>query len=105
VLVEDSTIVAVGPEVGEHADAAVSDLAAAAPRWGSGSRSVGRRRPAGRMEAISNSTPSRHPVTVTQLLLVRCAVCRRTVAHQPGHASAVLTKHYEKAHPETVGGD
>ena len=31
VLVEDGTIVAVGPEVGDHADAVVSDLAAAAP--------------------------------------------------------------------------
>ena len=54
---------------------------------------------------MSNSTPSRHPVTVTHLPLVRCAVCRRTVAHQPGEASVVLTKHYEKAHPEMVGGD
>jgi hypothetical protein len=50
---------------------------------------------------MSNS-PSRHPVTVTQLPLVRCAVCRRTVAHRPGEASAVLTKHYQKAHPELV---
>jgi hypothetical protein len=62
-------------------------------------------RPAGRMEAMSNSTPYRHPVTVTHLPVVRCAVCRRTVAHQPGQASVVLTKHYEKAHPEMVGGD
>jgi len=46
--------------------------------------------------------PFRHPVTVTQLPLVRCAVCRRTVAHRPGEASAVLTKHYQKAHPELV---
>ena len=53
---------------------------------------------------MSDSTPSRHPVTVTHLL-VRCAVCRRTVAHQPGEASVVLTKHYEKAHPEMVRGD
>ena len=54
---------------------------------------------------MSNSNSSRHPVTVTHLPLVRCAVCRRTVAHRPGQASIVLTKHYEKAHPELVGGN
>jgi hypothetical protein len=54
------------------------------------------------MEAMSNS---RYPVTVTHLPLVRCAVCRRTVAHRPGEASVTLTKHYEKAHPEMVGSD
>jgi hypothetical protein len=57
------------------------------------------------MEAMSNSTPSHYPVTVTHLPLVRCAVGRRTVAHQPGAASVLLTKHYEKAHPEMVGSD
>jgi len=57
------------------------------------------------MKPMSNSTPWRHPVTVTQLPLVRCAVCRRTVAHRPGQASIVLTKHYEKAHPEMLGAD
>jgi len=54
---------------------------------------------------MSNSTSSRYPVTVTRLPVVRCAVCRRTVAHRPGEASFVLTKHYEKAHPELVGSD
>ena len=62
---------------------------------------------------MSNSTPSRHPVTVTHLPLVPryqafaigCAVCRRTVAHLPGQPSVVLTKHYEKTHPELVGTD
>jgi hypothetical protein len=57
------------------------------------------------MEAMSNSSSARHPVTVTQLPLVRCAVCRRTVAHRPGEASVVLTKHYEKAHPAIVASD
>jgi hypothetical protein len=52
----------------------------------------------------STAGGSRHPVEVTQLPLVRCAVCRRTVAHRPGEASAVLTRHYERAHPELVGG-
>lgn len=61
--------------------------------------------PAGRMEAMSTSSPSHGPVTVTQLPLVRCAVCQRTVAHRPGQASAVLTKHYQRSHPEIVGGD
>ena len=54
---------------------------------------------------MSYSMSSRYPVTVTQLPLVRCAVCRRTVAHRPGEASVMLTKHYEKAHPEMVGSD
>jgi hypothetical protein len=54
---------------------------------------------------MSNSNPYRHPVTVTHLPLVRCAVCRRTVAHRPGQASIVLTKHYEKAHPDLVGSN
>jgi hypothetical protein len=54
---------------------------------------------------MSNSPSSRHPVTVTRLPLVRCGVCRRTVAHRPGDASVVLTKHYEKAHPELVHSD
>ena len=53
---------------------------------------------------MSKSTrPSRYPVAVTYLPLVRCAVCRRTVAHRPGQASVVLTKHYEQAHPEMAG--
>lgn len=58
----------------------------------SGSGSRGRARP--RKKAF--------PVTVTHLPLVRCAVCGRTVAHRPGEgeASAVLTAHYEQAHPQ-----
>lgn len=54
---------------------------------------------------MSNSTPARSPVTVTQLPLVRCAVCQTTVAHRPGEASAVLTRHYQRAHPEIIGAD
>jgi hypothetical protein len=57
------------------------------------------------MEAMSNPTSSRSPVTVTQLPLLRCAVCRRTVAHRPGQASVVLSKHYAKAHPQMIGSD
>jgi hypothetical protein len=44
-----------------------------------------------------------HPVEVSHLPVVRCAICRRTVAHRPGQASAVLTAHYERAHPQTLG--
>ena len=47
--------------------------------------------------------PSRYPAAVTYIPLVRCALCRRTVTHRPGQAGVVLTKHYEKAHPEMVG--
>jgi hypothetical protein len=57
------------------------------------------------MEAMTHSASSRYPVTVTRLPLVRCAVCRRTIAHRPGDASVVLTKHYEKTHPEMVSSD
>lgn len=53
----------------------------------------------------NSADASRYPVQVTRLPLVRCAVCRRTVAHRPGQASVVLTRHYEQAHPEMVSGD
>ena len=46
---------------------------------------------------------STFPVTVTQLPLVRCTVCGRTIAHREGQAGAVLTAHYAKAHPEMLG--
>ena len=59
----------------------------------------------GTMETMSNSASSCYPITVTGLPLVRCAVCRRTIAHRPGDASVVLTKHYEKTHPEMVSSD
>lgn len=54
---------------------------------------------------MSNSSAASGPITVTHLPLVRCAVCQTTVAHRPGEASAVLTKHYQRAHPEIVGAD
>jgi hypothetical protein len=53
----------------------------------------------------SSESPSRYPVEVSYLPVVRCAVCRRTVAHRLGHASEVLTKHYERAHPEVLTGE
>jgi hypothetical protein len=44
----------------------------------------------------------RFPVTVTRLPLLRCQICQRTIAHRPGQASAVLTEHYRRAHPESL---
>jgi len=55
---------------------------------------------------MSNSESSRYPVTVTQLPVTRCQICRRTVAYRPGQAgaaSAALTEHYRRAHPEALG--
>lgn len=51
---------------------------------------------------MSASRPPPHPVTVRQLPLVRCAVCRRTLAHQPGAAEEVLNRHYQREHPEVL---
>ena len=53
-------------------------------------------------EAMSRPDSSRFPVTVTRLPLTRCEICGRTLAYQPGQASAVLTKHYHRMHPEAL---
>ena len=53
-------------------------------------------------EAMSRPDSSRFPVTVTRLPLTRCQICGRTLAYQPGQASAVLTKHYLRAHLEAL---
>jgi hypothetical protein len=37
-----------------------------------------------------------------RLPLTRCEICGRTLAYQPGQASAVLTKHYHRMHPEAL---
>ena len=42
-------------------------------------------------------------MTVTQLPVTRCQICRRTLACRPGGLSEVLTGHYRPAHPETLG--
>jgi hypothetical protein len=52
---------------------------------------------------MARRTSRSFPVTVTQLPLVRCQICGRTIAHQPGQANEVLTEHYVKAHPEMLG--
>ncbi len=54
-------------------------------------------------EVMSKSTSRRFPVTITQLPLARCQICHRTIAHQPGKASEVLTEHYRRIHPEQLG--
>ena len=58
---------------------------------------------AGITEVMSNSRSRRFPVTVTHLLVTRCQICHRTVAYRPGNLSEVLTGHYRRAHPETLG--
>ncbi len=51
---------------------------------------------------MSNSKSRRFPVTVTRLPVIRCQVCQRTIACRPGEASAVLTEHYRREHPDAL---
>ena len=57
----------------------------------------------GIIEVMSNSSSRRFPVTVTHLPVTRCRICDRAVAYRPGKISEVLTEHYRRAHPETLG--
>jgi len=57
----------------------------------------------GIIEAVSKSSSRRFTVTVTQLPVTRCQICRRTVAYRPGSLTEVLTEHYRRAHPEALG--
>jgi hypothetical protein len=41
-------------------------------------------------------------VTVSRLPVTRCEVCGRSLAYRPGQASAVLTQHYNRMHPEAL---
>jgi hypothetical protein len=52
---------------------------------------------------MTSSTTRRFPVTVTRLPVTRCQICQRTLAYRPGEASAVLTQHYRRTHPEALG--
>jgi hypothetical protein len=54
---------------------------------------------------MSKPSLRRFPVTVTQLPVTRCQICRRTVAYRPGGLTEVLTEHYcpGPSHPETLG--
>ncbi|HEY7262906.1 MAG TPA: hypothetical protein VH589_15645 [Trebonia sp.] len=40
---------------------------------------------------------------MTHLPVTRCQICKRTLAYRPGKASAVLTEHYRRTHPEALG--
>jgi hypothetical protein len=51
---------------------------------------------------MSQSKTRRFPVTVTQLPVVRCQVCQQTIACRPGQASAVMTEHYRRMHPDVL---
>jgi hypothetical protein len=51
---------------------------------------------------MSSPKTRRFPVTVTRLPVVRCQICRRTLAAKPGQANTVLTEHYRREHPEVL---
>jgi hypothetical protein len=51
---------------------------------------------------MSKSDSARFPVTVSRLPVSRCQICQRTFATRAGQASAVLTEHYLREHPDVV---
>jgi hypothetical protein len=51
---------------------------------------------------MSKSNRTRFPVTVTRLPVSRCQICQRTIAARTGQASAALTEHYRREHPEIL---
>ena len=52
---------------------------------------------------MSKSDTQKFPVTVSQLPVTRCQICKQTIAYRPGQASDVLTEHYRRKHPEQLG--
>ena len=52
---------------------------------------------------MSKPPSRRFPLTVTQLPVTRCQICRRTVPYRPGSLSEVLAEHYRRAYPEALG--
>ena len=52
---------------------------------------------------MGESPSCRFRVTVTQLPVTRCEVCRRAVAYRPGRLSEVLTGRCRRAHPGVLG--
>ncbi len=56
----------------------------------------------GIIEVMRTSSSRRFPVTITQLPVTRCEICRRTVAYQPGNLTKALTEHYRRAHPDVL---
>lgn len=53
---------------------------------------------------MSKAESPRFPVTVSRLPVTRCEVCGRSLAYRPGEASAVLTEHYNRKHPDALTG-
>jgi hypothetical protein len=51
---------------------------------------------------MSKSPSRRFPVSITQLPVTRCRICKRTVAYRPGNLTEVLTRHYRRDHPEAL---
>ncbi|HTP17472.1 MAG TPA: hypothetical protein VMK13_16775 [Streptosporangiaceae bacterium] len=51
---------------------------------------------------MSSSRFPRFPVTVTRLPVIRCQVCQRGIPCRSGQASAVLTEHYRREHPDVL---
>ncbi|MGO8882360.1 MAG: hypothetical protein ACLPUO_19410 [Streptosporangiaceae bacterium] len=51
---------------------------------------------------MSSSRSPRFPVTVTRLPVIRCQVCQRGIPCRSGEASAVLTEHYRREHPDVL---
>jgi hypothetical protein len=51
---------------------------------------------------MSKSNSARFPVTITRLPVSRCQICQRTIAARTGQASAALTEHYRREHPEIL---
>jgi hypothetical protein len=51
---------------------------------------------------MSKSKSERFPVTITRLPVSRCQICQRTMASKTGDASAVLTEHYRREHPDIL---
>ena len=51
---------------------------------------------------MKSSSSRRFPVTVSQLPVIRCQVCQRTIACRPGQASVILTAHYSREHPDVL---
>ena len=42
-------------------------------------------------------------VRVTRLPVVRCEICKKTMAHRPGQVKEVLSAHYREKHPDVTG--
>ena len=52
---------------------------------------------------MSTSHSRRFPVTVADLPVTRCQICRQTVPYRSGTPNEVLTEHHRRAQPEAPG--